>query len=462
LIRRLAPSSQQILTLALTLLGVAVAWLLGNFGLSAQFRVALLGVVALVFIFLLASRTSLRLHLWLMLGTLAFGWRTEYVAGVMLDAQQVVAWLLLAHLLIVAAVRRLDAPICGLPLALLTLAAGGLGFLTGLSYGRAPSSMLTELGPLILSVPVIVGLSTLVTDRAAYRQIERGLILVILAISLPGIVEYALVVRSGISGTALVFSQMGFARANFTAWGGTVAGYGLSVLSLLMLSPLLRPGEAQPWRILAGIAFSSGVAAVYLTSHRGALLALIAGLLAFTLLARRGRLLISAATVVAWFLLPESVQRGLEALRDPSLTGLYDSSALGRYSRIEAVWRAIRSQPLLGRGLTSSGWVHADILQLAANLGVPAALALLLAWFYPVPALLRRNRRHWLAARANSEAQTAHLQISALLAAALAALILLATQALIVISALALPVYIVIGLLHARRHIEQNENDQPG
>ncbi len=408
-------------------------------------------------LFLLAGETSLRLHLWLMLFSLAFGWRTERIGGVVLDAQQVIAWLLMIHLLAVHAMRRARTPLRGVPLAGLTIAVGLLGYAIGAANGRNPTQMLSELGPLLLSVPVIVGLSTLVADRHDYHQVERVLTLVTLSIAAPGIVEYGLGI-SGTSHNAVFLSLQGFTRASFSVWGGSVAGYVLVPLTMLLLAPALRSDDTRIWQRLAQLAVLSAVVGSYLSGHRGAWLALAAGLLAFCLLARRGRLFVPIAIITTWFVLPKSAQRGLEALLDPSLAGIYDTSALGRYDRIETAQQAILAHPFFGQGLTSSGWVHADLLQMAANLGVPAALALLLAWFFPVPALLRHNRRHWLATRTDSTAQTAHLENSALLAAAVTSVVLLATQALIVISALAMSVYIVIGLLHARRYIEQDEN----
>jgi hypothetical protein len=444
-------SRQNAITLIATLGGAALVILLSNPELAWQIRAALFGSVALAVLFLTAREINLRLHLYLALLTLAFGWRTAQVGGVILDAQQAVAWLLLFHLVMYrTVVQTTRLHIRGLWLAPMTMLISALGLVTGWNHDRSLAAMLSEIGPLILSVPVIVGLRTLVRNRDDYRAVVGVLMLVILLIAIPGIFGYILPT----SGSTYYRADQGFVRANFPLWGGSVAGYVLAMLSLLVMPFAVISERSRFWKSLSSLAAGVGLLAVFLSGQRGAWIALAAGIVAFAFIVRRWRIQVLVTLLGIWLLLPAAVQNSLVSVIDVNQQTAYNSSATKRFARAESTLGLIAQSPVIGSGVGASGWAHTDVLQIAANFGIPAAILLLVGWYWPLHAVMHTLNREL--ARSGS-AHDVVLIRGGLVAAAVASFILLATEAMIVISALALPVWIVIGLLWAESGIIQSE-----
>jgi hypothetical protein len=152
--------------------------------------------------------------------------------------------------------------------------------------------------------------------------------------------------------------------------------------------------------------------------------------------------------------MPAASRRSLLSLTEVDTRTAYNSSTIERFNRASETAALIMKSPLLGSGVTAAGWAHTDLLQLAANLGIPAALLLLIGWYQPALFIFRRMRTQ----SAMSPIDHRSLLIQAgLLGASIASLVLLATEALIVISALVIPVWIVIGLLWAESAILRDE-----
>ncbi len=443
-------SRQQVITLFATLAGVALVIVLANPNIIWQVRAALFGAAGLAALFLSAREISLRLHLYLALLTLAFGWRTAQIGGVILDVQQAIAWSLLVHMFVYSMVRRNELRVRGVWLMLVTIPVSVLGLLTGWSYGRSITAMLSELGPLVLSIPVIVGLSILVRSRKDFKGVAHVLMFVILLIATPGIIGYVFPT----AGSTFYRADQGFVRANFPLWGGSVAGYALTPLILLIIPFILLRGHGGLWKQLTWLTVGVGLVAVFLSGQRGAWIAFATSIVTFAFFIRKWRIQVLIALFVIWLLLPASVKYSLISVTDVSQKTAYNSSASKRFNRAEGTYSLIIQSPLIGSGVGASGWAHTDVLQIAANFGIPAAVLLLLSWFWPIKAIVCvRSSELYTAGVAYDEL----LIRGGLLAAAVASVILLATQALIVISALALPVWIVIGLLHAESQIIETE-----
>ncbi len=433
---------QNLVKFLVIIIGFALILTLSNPSVSWQAQVGVLAVAFMAALFTVAGEQGLHLHLYLMLLTEAFGWRTAKVGGIILDAQQAVAWLLLFHLLVARSVGKLTVPIRGVKLAFITLWVGMLGFLTGLVYERNISAMITEMGPLLLSIPVIIGLCTLVRDERELQRVAMVLMVVVLLISVPGIIGYVFRLENAV----IYRADSGTYRANFPLWGGSVAGYALVPLLILIMPYLLCRPEDRWFYWVAWFSFVIGLVAVLLAGQRGGWIALATGLVGFTFIGRTGRLVVTLALLVTLLIMPDGIRRGLFALTETDVRNAYNSSTMSRYSRATGTMDLVWEHPLLGNGFTASGWAHTDLLQLAANLGIPAALALLIGWYWPTLIILRGMIAHLpkrLIASKSSIFQ------AGLMGAVIVSIFLLATEAMIVISALVLPIWIVVGLLHS-------------
>ena len=451
-LERIGLKSRLFQGIAVILVGIVGSWLLGNPTLAWQFRAALLFVMLLVFLFWVTSEVSLYSHLYAAILILAFGWRTERIAGVVLDAQQIFAWTLCVHLFIYSAVQRRAQPLRGWQLVFIPLLVVGIGVLRAAIHGHLSVYVFNEVMVFSVSAPVVFSLYNLVRTPREYQRVEVVLAVTILLMAIPGLVEYvqALLAQDiGRLHVRYVSSFVGFVGAPFSLWGTPTISYALTPLVVLMLGPLFASDVPLGRRWLFFLATLIGMLAIVVAGQRGAWIGMAVGFLAFAWFGRRGRLLSLALLVGVWFAMPDPTRATLLALFDPTPeTGIYDSSALNRYLRIQGAVRAIHGAPWLGRGWAGSGWVHSDILQLAANVGIPATLLLFTLWLYPFGRLLACHG--WEPFKVWKRMSFEDARTAALIAAAISALVLLATEALIVISVLSLPIWILFGLGWAR------------
>lgn len=449
---RLALDLSRFVPAALVAAGLTLSWMVGNPTLGWQFRTALFFGLLLVLFFVLASETSLRLHLYATILALAFGWRTEKVAGVTVDAQLLFAWTLFFHFVIYRIAHRGNRqPVRGQPAATLALIAIVVGLVSALARDRLAIYAFNDLITFSLCLPVVFVLHNLVTSKTEYRRIETIIAITVLLMSIPGLLEYVQAYAAKDASRVhvrYVSSFVGFIGAQFSLWGTPTISYALTPIVLLLLGPLFDHDAARQQRWLCATALLFGTAAILASGQRGAWIGFVVGIVAFAFFARRFRLLTVASVAVGWLLLPDQVRATLLALLDPSLeTGYYDSSAIGRYLCIQGALQQIRQAPWLGWGWAGSGWVHSDVLQLAANLGIPMTIGLFWVWLIPFVRLLKTNRELLMLWKRSA---TYDVQLAALLASVLSAVVVLSSEALIVISVLSLPVWIVIGLGWAR------------
>jgi O-antigen ligase len=136
------------------------------------------------------------------------------------------------------------------------------------------------------------------------------------------------------------------------------------------------------------------VAAMYLSGYRGIYYGMIVFVLAYALLYRRAWILVLAAVGAIPLLPPQFFERFVSLID----TRFADSSQFDRIQKIQAALDVISDSPFFGVGWGGSGYVHSDLLQLAANLGLPA-LTVFVAWFFSMArqlfALARRTT--WIA-----------------------------------------------------------------
>lgn len=439
---------RQLLAAALILVGLAVAWLTGNHNLGWQMRIALLFALVLALLFIAASETSLRLHLYATILILAFGWRTERLAGVVVDAQQLFAWTLFGHLLIYTATRPRAPRLQGWFLVWIPVMVTVVGLFSAAWHNRLSVYVFNDVTVFLVSAPMLFVLYNRLTTQEEFSRLEVVIAVTVLLMALPGLIEYAIAYAAQDASRVhvrYVSTFVGFIGARFSWWGTPTIGYALTPLVLLLLGPVFFQDISFAKRRLCILAVLLGCAGVIFAGQRGAWIGLAVGFVVFAFVSRRGRFLVLLGLTVLWLWMPETTRSTLLALFDPSLeTGIYDSSAMGRYLRIEAALRLIRLSPWIGWGWAGSGWVHSDVLQLTANLGIPVATVLIVLWLWPFVRTLVDER--WEPICFWKPQPLYDVRLAALLAALSASLALLATEALVVITALSLPIWIVFGL----------------
>ena len=181
----------------------------------------------------------------------------------------------------------------------------------------------------------------------------------------------------------------------------------LMIADLVLLARLLAGGHAAgwrtDWRLWAILPIS---AALIATLTRSAWVGLAAGIVALLLLGRR-RLLLwwVPVALLALLLLPSSVMERAATIVDPN-----DLTNADRISMAQAGWAMIRERPLVGQGpdmvevryplyRLPHAWrqnvphLHDAFLEVAAERGVPALLALLLLLGLPTARALAAYRR---------------------------------------------------------------------
>ena len=171
---------------------------------------------------------------------------------------------------------------------------------------------------------------------------------------------------------------------------------------------------------------------MYLSGYRGLWITVGFFLLVYFLIQRRIWLLLGGV-VASLPVLPAVFYARLTSVVD---FNHLDSSELDRIARAEYAYNLLQQSPWIGWGWASAGYVHSDWLQLATNLGLPAAAALML-W------LLNTMRSIYRILHASSWAAP----YAAAILATLAGLVLtLGGEGLIVWPQLMLPIWFFIGL----------------
>ena len=401
----------------------------------------------------------LRFGFYLWLGSLAVGWRQLWITGnLRIHPAEVIIWGLFILLLL----RR--KPLTGaVPAgikAFMFLAV--LGFFTAHSRGIAWDVSLAEFKAFLIIIPIIYVTHQIISAPAHWQRSIRILAGVTFLISLFGVVEYfvpALIAPfQGILFTEqhIVYSQQGFARAAFTFWGSPIVNVFLSMILVPILSSA-RVEKNPAWRLflLGTVVFCA--LGIYLAGGRSSWLGASAALALYVFLsAQKGWIKLLFLLLVAYntlpYILPNEVVGSLYAAFDSQ--EFYDTSALERQARAEAGLELIQRNPWLGRGWGASGWVHSDLIQLGANLGLPA-LAIFLVWY------LGRMRRVFIfTQRANHTWPAGREYGRGLLAGLLAGFISLAVQAAYVIPPLIIPLWFLVVMADRLPALQGNDNER--
>jgi hypothetical protein len=261
----------------------------------------------------------------------------------------------------------------------------------GLQVGEPWDQMLSECRDFVLFVPLFAVAQTVLARQGSWRPILAAFYVTGAWIAVTGLLEYlfpsvaALLPQQQGEISPVFTTGEGFLRAKYTFWGSPVATF-VCVLTLPLGLQMW-----QWWPAAGSRALTLGLAAlhlggIYIGGYRSMWLVVLCQAV-IVLMVRQGPLLGTLCLlplIAAHRLMPASTQERALTLVVALEGHPVDSSATKRWARaLEALDTALQ-QPF-GHGWATAGWVHSDFIQLAANLGLMAAL--LFAGAYAVTTL---------------------------------------------------------------------------
>lgn len=438
---------------------VVAAFLLGPVVTMLRFGVRELAILLLVastvFLVLIANERVVKLGFFLWILTFAFGWRTLYLTPSLNIHPSEVLVALLFLLVFSRAVlhqTRLDFSIPVLIPILMLLSV--LGVVTAYFRGTAIDVIVEEFKPFAELIPIYFVVKWVVKTREEWERAILLTVVVATYIGGLGLMDYftpdlsrALAGNTSIP-TLYVDLDYGaglFARVGFIFYGNFSAGFVIfTFLGFTIYHLLENPGRnwVKPV-VIAGLLFVQ-IAGIYLSGYRGLWYAMAVFVAAYALVKRRAWVLLGAG-LLAVPLLPDDFFNRFQSIFN---TTYADSSQYERLSRFFGAVDLIKQSPLVGVGWGGSGYVHSDLAEIGANLGLPA-LAIFLSWIIVLGSRVLQITRGkgWIEGYA-----------CASFAAICGALALFATEGLIVFVQLLIPVWFI--LVMADKLVEFSKHDQ--
>ena len=377
---------------------VVVAVDLYAVGKGLSYRELIVGFAALIGgVVVFGGERGIRFGFVLWALTLAVGYRTlQYTKDLTIHPAEILLWLLfvciLAHRELVAITR------VTLPFWIWLLVPFCVLAWWPLIAGDAPwDKMLNEFRSFLLLVPLMIVGPVVLQRKRYWRYLLLAFFFASTWIALMGVIEYwfpevTKLFPSFMSQPDPVTTADGFARAQFSFWGGATATF----VCVLALPTAIALAKWWPhWFHRAAIVAASTlqIVAIYIGGYRSLwLLLLIQVVIACLLGIRKGGAAIALLCLVValggYQFIPNTSERALSGIA--ALQGRpIDSSAMDRLDRAEGAWNQAFHSPF-GSGWSSAGWVHSDFLQVAVNLGIIAGLIFLGGYIYT---LLRLGRR---------------------------------------------------------------------
>jgi hypothetical protein len=314
------------------------------------------------------------------------------------------------------------------------------GILISALRGTPWDSWMEEAKIFFALIPTFYLVKWVVTDRKQWDRAARLAVWIATYVSLLGLMDYfvpnvsrALAGNSTLETLYLSEYQHGFGRVGFIFYGSFAAGFLIFTFFGMTVHYVFSSwGKNRVELILYTILAAIQIAAMYLSGYRGIYYALIIFVLAYALVYRRAWFLVLAA-VAALPVLPSQFFERFVSLLD---TRFADSSQFDRIAKAQRAIDLIFESPLFGVGWAGSGYVHSDLAQLGANLGVPA-LGIFVAW------LLSMTRQLFLLARGRTWISPYGASLFALLCGLF---IVLAGEGIIVWIQLMIPVWFLFAM----------------
>ena len=427
----------------LILSGVALYFYADRRGLSYR-ELIIVSSVLVMAIIVFGRERGIRFGFVLWVLTLALGYRTiAWTKELTIHPSEILLWLLLACILVqrrMVANARLTFPIW----LWLLVPFWVLAWWPLIGGGMPWDRMMNEFRNFLLLIPLMIVARVVLLQKRYWRYLLLAFFFASSGIALLGIVEYWLpevskVFPAFIGRAKIGLTDEGFARANFSFWGGPMATF-ICVLALpcaIVLSTWWRGWFNRAIIVAASVL---QLLAIYIGGYRSIWLVLVVQVMAVCLLRfkRQGAMAALLCLIFAiggYQLVPRTKERMTSGVN--ILTGdRSDSSAVNRQNRAIGALRGAIDSPY-GSGWSSAGWVHSDFLQVAVNLGVAAGFIFLGGYLF---AMLRLGRR--VLADRHSKSEHGDLGLT-LMVSMIAVGGILATEGVSVLPQMVLPVWFV-------------------
>lgn len=280
-------------------------------------------------------------------------------------------------------------------LGIVILSFYGMVFVVGNNVPM-PQALLTMKNFLLL-VPLLIMLPRILQLEHMTRNLMWILLIVGLIIAVPGILEFHI----GIFAEGSSWSD-GFNRALFSFWGATMA---VLVLTLCFQAHWYLWGDAHDnkTRVLILASATIQLYSIYISGTRNmwiATLTMVVLAVYMRLGAWKALFVLPLSLFVLLSYAPEAGVKRMESFYflhetdqfGRSDTRWLDSSGAERAARMQGAVDAMIENPF-GRGWSSSGWVHSDILSIGADLGVLPALIFVFLLLSSTARVILRARR---------------------------------------------------------------------
>ncbi len=352
---------------------------------GAPFKAVLIAVLVLGGLGLVLAGSSAALaSATTIVASFAIGYRTVEVTPVLrIHPTEVLIWVAAAVVAVTG--RRSATPrrLARFPRWLvLSVPFWVLAGVTGAANGIAWDAMLAEAKDFLLIIPLFLILRRALADKRSWPVLRYTFVGAGVFVAALGLIEYlfpafARHFSSFMANPAPLVTGGGFARAQFSFWGSPGASFMCFLALPFALGAWMRPAaSAADWgRRLAAVILGAGI---FIGGYRSLWLATLLVLAISLAIHAKGTLavvllLVGASTVIA---VPSVTEVRFESALEAVSFRATDSSARKRYHRFDRAVAQAAHDPL-GGGWASSGWVHSDLAQIAANQGILAALVVL-------------------------------------------------------------------------------------
>jgi hypothetical protein len=259
------------------------------------------------------------------------------------------------------------------------------GWWLGFQMEQPWDRMFAEFRNFLILIPLFVLAGGILPDKTKWPWVLLSFYATGAWVAGTGLIEYAFpsirdVFPGFISNPIPISTPEGFLRASFSFWGSPAATF-LCILTVPMALAIWQ-WWCKPWqRVLNSAAMVLQIMSIYIGGYRSIWLLLGLQVLIWVLI-RYGvvmGILAFVPTLLTYRFFPGPTQERMVSLMLAVQRNPMDSSAAKRWDRfLEALEAALRRP--WGHGWAAAGWVHSDFIQIAANLGVLAALILLGAY----------------------------------------------------------------------------------
>ena len=451
--------SQRLFQISIVVVCGLVAGLIGRIAGTQDWgfrEFAIVAIVIVLAVLLVAPNDKIvRAGFYLWIISFGIGWRQIWLTPILkFHPAEAFIWTLF---LIILARRLVEKRSIDWPLSrtiTVVLLFGVWGIITALQKNVSIDLIISEFKHWAVLVPIFYVSRFALTDRTRVEQALRVAVWTGLYVAILGLFEFAFPELTApfkgffVGGQTNYIEGQGFVRGDFTFWGGSIAGLFLVLIIPLAVS-LGIDARSKTQKIMNLIFAVILTVGVYVAGLRGAFGALAAEMLAFLLFGRNSIRAVFVPLIVVVSFLPQAFWDTIRGVFETAryslgfatleeVGWLYDASTIGRVSRALGALDLIGKNPWLGNGWSASGWVHSDILQIGANLGL-LALFFFSVWYIGI------MWRLFIVTRQNDDR---HHYAVGILSSLLGGVVLLATEGIEVLPQQIIPLWFLVAIGH--------------